>query len=332
MISVSPAVWRSAAPGRRRAVVIAAEPYAGMLRIEPTGRHAGRRVLAARQGTSPAALLAEAGPDADVLVLSSDEALLTAGPRDLGPGTAVATARLDAGADHAEGIRRLLRALAQSRPAEQRLLDALDAAGRLTLTEALTGARAELRGPGGERLFTPGAVRPVPALWPALDTAASLGVPDGRVTVKGAPVVVGADPAARAALRRRLAPLTSYPLVLAVREGRAAPVRAVKGGSDLAAAALAELFADRPGLCAVTGAAYGADTAAAGADPALHLLFGGPGHRLRFALPCATTTVRSVAGGPVLAGPAPRPARGRHWPGPVVPRVRPKRPAYPRTH
>ncbi|MCX4545908.1 hypothetical protein [Streptomyces sp. NBC_01565] len=311
MISVSPAVWRSAAPGRRQAVVIAAEPYAGLLRIEPTGRHAGQRVLPARRGTSPAALLAEAGPDADVLVLSRDEAVLAPDPAELGPGTAVAAARLGAGADDAEGIRRVLRGLAQDRPAEQRLLDVLDAAGTLTLTEALTGARAALRGAAtARRLFTPGAVRPVPPLWLALDTAASLGVPYGRVTVKGAPAVAGAAPGGHGAVRRRLAPLASYPLVLDVRNGRAAPLRAVKAGSDLAAAALAELFADHPGLDAVTGTAFGAASGSAG--PGLHLVFGGPGDRIRLALPCATTTVRSRDGGPVLAGPPPkRPAHHR---------------------
>ncbi|MFI7013402.1 hypothetical protein [Streptomyces sp. NPDC050164] len=330
MITVSPAVWGSCPPGRRRAVVIVEEPYAGLVRVEPTGRHAEQRVIAAGPGRSLTGLLTEAGPDADVLVLAADEALLTAAPEAVTPRRTVAAAHLGTGADRIHRIRRVLRCLAQQRPAEsarreERLSRALQLSGSLTLTESLAGSRARLQraeDAGGTEPFTPGKVHAIPPTWLALDTALSLGTPTGAVTVKGHPVV-GGDRVGRRAVYDRLTPLVRYPLVLDVRDGRATPVKAVEAGSDLAAATLERLFEIDPGMSAVTAVAFGSHdstprppygTRTGGrpaAEPVIHLLLGGFHTRFQLALPCVTTTVRPASGGPVLEGPAPR--TGRIW-------------------
>ncbi|MDQ0751895.1 hypothetical protein QF034_006126 [Streptomyces africanus] len=334
MIRVSPAVWGSFPPGRRRAVVIVEEPYARLVRVEPTGRHAEQRVIAAGPGSSLTGLLAEAGPDADVLVLAADEALLTADPQAVTPRRTVAAARLGTGADPIHRIRRVLRCLAQQRPAEsarreKRLLRALDLSGSLTLTESLSGSRARIQraeGLGGTERFTPGRVHAVPPAWLVMDTARTLGTLTGAVTVKGNPVVGGGDRVDRTAVYDRLTPLVRYPLVLDVRDGRATPVKAVEAGSDLAAATLERLFEFDPGMSAVTAVAFGSHDATPmppygtetggrpAAEPVIHILLGGFHTRFQLALPCATTTVRSATGGPLLEGPAPRTARSWRQP------------------
>ncbi|MFE0778709.1 hypothetical protein [Streptomyces sp. NPDC058861] len=300
-MTAAPDAARRPFPGRD-AVLIVEEAYAPLVASLP------HRVLVAPPGAAPTALLAEAGPDRDVLVLAADETLLTAAP-----GTAAGRTVFAAGAGSAAEARRIAAALARpSRPVEERLL----AAGPLVLTESLSGSLArvgsparpgaagEQAGPAGGR-SVPGAVRLLPPTWLVLDTVHSLGTVTGAVTVKGRPVVTGGEPGERRAVHDRLTPLVRLPVVLGVRGGRARVAKAVQAGSDGAAATLAGVFAEDPDLARVTAVAYGAP--GPGDEPALHLVLGGHRGRLRLALPCATTTVRAVAGGPVLAGPAPRP-------------------------
>ncbi|MFC8494427.1 hypothetical protein ACFUJU_27260 [Streptomyces sp. NPDC057235] len=294
-MSAAPDAARRPFPGRD-AVLIVEEAYAPLVAALP------HRVLVAPPGAAPTALLAEAGPDHDVLVLAADETLLTAAPV-----TAAGRTVFAAGAGSAAEARRIAAALARpSRPVEERLL----AAGPLVLTESLSGSLArvgaagEQAGPAGGR-SVPGAVRLLPPTWLVLDTVHSLGTVTGAVTVKGRPVVTGGEPGERRAVHDRLTPLVRLPVVLGVGDGRARVAKAVQAGSDGAAATLAGVFAEDPDLARVTAVAYGAP--GPGDEPALHLVLGGHRGRLRLALPCATTTVRAVAGGPVLAGPAPRP-------------------------
>lgn len=309
--------------------VIVEKPLARSIRIEgrsPSG--AEPSLIAVEPSASLAALLTTTVPaDSDVLVLAARDGLLSAPPEAVGPSRVVVGARLCEGPLAQERLRRLLTAMERTRPdatahRRRRMLSAMQEPDGLTLHEPLTGSIAVLAGyvePHGDP--EAGGVHLAPA-GRMLFRSAPGGTPlSGTVTVKGRPVVHG-TPHGRQRLYERLSPLVSYPVVLTVDEGRVCGWKSVEGGSDGAAAALAELCRENEAYRSVSGVVFGpnlepgrlphitaATTSSTGRSTAsVHLELGtGPiPHRL--ALPCATTGVYATDSGTWLTGAVPRPS------------------------
>ncbi|MDQ0845605.1 hypothetical protein [Streptomyces sp. V1I6] len=331
MIVVRPEVLAAYPVGGKHFTVIVESPLARSIRIE--GRNPGGAepsLIAVEPSASLAALLTTTVPaDSDVLVLATRDPLLSAPPEAVGPSRVVVGARLCEGPLAQERLRRLLTAMERTRPdatAHQgrRMLLAMRQPGGLTLHEPLTGSMAALDGyVEPHEAPEAGCVHLAPA-GRMLFRSTTGGTPlSGTVTVKGRPVVHG-TPHGRQRLYERLTPLVSYPVVLTVEEGRVCGLKSVEGGSDGAAAALAELFRKNETYRSVTGVVFGlnpelaplpynteATTASAGRSTAsFHLELGSDTAPHRLTLPCATTGVYATDGGTWLAGAAPRPSGG----------------------
>ncbi|MFJ8076680.1 hypothetical protein ACIQ7Q_22720 [Streptomyces sp. NPDC096176] len=331
MIVVRPEVLAPYPVGGKHFTVIVEKPWARGIRIAGRGPGGAEpSLIPAEPSASLAALLATEVPaESDVLVLATQDGLLSAPPEAVGRSRVVVGARLCEGPLAQERLRRLLTAMERTRPdatAHQgrRLLSALRDPGGLTLHEPLTGSVAALDGHGTPPSATvTGGVQMAPiGRMPVRST--TCGTPlTGKVTVKGRPVVGGA-PRGRQRLYERLTPLVSYPMVLTVEAGTVLGLKSVESGSDAAAAALAELFGQNEAYRTVTGVVFGLNTelaplpcnteaATASADrstASFHVELGGDATPYRVTLACATTGVYATEGGLWLAGAAPR-ASGR---------------------
>lgn len=327
MIIVRPDLYRQYPTGRNRFTLVVEQRFSDIVRIDPPHRYQDWRKVTASQDSTLTDILRSEVPDgSDVLVVAGDDLLLSAPAREVGPGRAVATLRAGTGPLTHDRLRALLRSLEESDPAAIRrtaeaLTGALAEAAGLALTDPLTRSLATVTGTGlgGEGpatgTFRPGVAQAAPAGRQQLTGA----VVDGRVAVKGRPVVYGRRPVPGLWQEwyEKLSALSHYPLVLTVQDGVVTGMKAAESGSALAAAALSALFTADPGHARVTGLEFGLNptvprlpfstesniAAAGGGTASVHLVLGSSEvTEYQLVLGCATSTLTAVGDPTPLAG------------------------------
>ncbi|MBC9716482.1 hypothetical protein H9Y04_28515 [Streptomyces sp. TRM66268-LWL] len=312
-----------------------------LVRIDPPRRYQDWRKVTASPGSTLTEVLRSQVPDdSDVLVVAGDDPLLTAPAHEVGPGRTVAALRVGTGPLTYDRLRVLLRSLEASDPVvirrtAEKLADALAGAAGLVLTDPLTRSLATVTGAGlgpvgpAAGSFRPGVVQAAPAGRRRSADA----VVDGRVAVKGRPVVFGRGPVPgpRQEWYERLSALSHYPLVLTVEDGTVTGMKASESGSALAAGALSGLFAADPGHARVTALEFGLNptaprlpfstesniAAAGGGTASVHLVLGSELTEYQLVLGCATSTLTAVGSPVPLAGAGTAPAPPADAPAPA---------------